>query len=113
MTKPPSQAPRIAGAPAIRASAASRAELAAARPSAIGAAIPRPSVTLWIMKPTIRNVPSASSPSANDDPIASPSPRLCRPIPIATSVASARPPSAPPRVRLAAASRCEMNVSVR
>ena len=38
---------------------------AAASPSsASGAAMPRPSVMLWIMKPTIRNVPSVSSPSA-------------------------------------------------
>ena len=36
-------------------------------PRAIGAAIPSPSVTLWTMNPTIRNDPSASSPSANDD----------------------------------------------
>ena len=36
-------------------------------PSTIGAAIPSPSVTLWTMKPTMRNVPSASSPNANDD----------------------------------------------
>ena len=46
---------------------------------------------LWTMKPTIRNEPSASSPSANEDPIASPSPRLWSPIPIATRVASATP----------------------
>ena len=46
-------------------------------------------MTLWTMKPTIRNVPSASSPSANDVPIARPSPRLCRPMPMAIIVASA------------------------
>ena len=49
--------------------------------------MPSPSVMLCTMKPTIRNVPSASSPSAIDEPIASPSPRLCSPIPIAISVA--------------------------
>src|SRR5215210_1030788 len=91
VTKPPSQAPRIAGAPATTASTASRCQATDCR-SASGAAIPSPSVTLWIMKPTTKNVPSASSPSANDDPIAKPSPRLWRPIPIATSVASATPP---------------------
>ena len=48
-------------------------------------------MTLWIMKPTIRNVPSWSSPNANDVPIASPSPRLWTPIPIATRKASASP----------------------
>ena len=40
---------------------------------------------LWTMKPTIRNEPSVSCPNANDVPIASPSPKLCSPIPIATS----------------------------
>ena len=56
-----------------------------------GAAIPRPSVTLCTMKPITRNAPSWSSPVANDVPIASPSPRLWTPIPIATSRASASP----------------------
>ena len=56
-----------------------------------GAAIPRPSVTLWTMNPITRNPPSWSSPVANDVPIASPSPRLWTPIPIATSSASASP----------------------
>src|SRR5919109_774119 len=74
VTKPPSQAPRIAGAPAISASAPSRCQ-ETPRPSASGVAIPSPSVTLWIMKPTTKNVPSASSPSANEDPIARPSPK--------------------------------------
>ena len=46
---------------------------------------------LCTMKPMIRNDPSASSLSANDEPMASPSPRLWRPIPMATSVASATP----------------------
>src|SRR5919109_1000396 len=94
VTKPPSQAPRIAGPPATTASAASRYG-ATVRRSASGVAIPSPSVTLWIMKPTTKNVPSASSPRANDEPIARPSPMLWRPIPIATSVASASPPEPP------------------
>ena len=65
---------------------------------------------LWIMKPTIRNEPSVSWPNANDVPIASPSPKLCRPIPIATSVARATPPIAPPALP---EKRPEMNVIVR
>ena len=73
--------------------------------SASGAAMPRPSVTLWIMKPTIRNVPSVSSPTPNDVPMARPSPRLCRPMPTATSVASARPETAPFRRDVRAARR--------
>ena len=52
---------------------------------------------LWIMKPTIRNVPSVSSPRLNDVPTARPSPRLCRPMPTATSVARARPETMPLR----------------
>ena len=92
MRKPPIQAPRIAGAPATSASAASRRRPTRS-PPAIGAAMPSPSVMLWTMKPMIRNVPSASSPSAIDEPIARPSPRLWSPIPIATSVASATPSS--------------------
>ncbi len=51
---------------------------------------------LWTMKPTIRNEPSVSWPKANDVPIASPSPRLWTPIPIATSSASAAPLTTPP-----------------
>src|SRR3990170_3931939 len=94
--KPPSQAPRIAGAPAIAANVASRGSESERPSSAAGAAIPSPSVMLWIMKPTTRNEPSVSCPKANDVPIASPSPKLCSPIPIATSVASATPPTTPP-----------------
>ena len=101
MRKPPIQAPTIAGAPGDQRQARRGARRSRARPSATGAAMPRPSVTLWTMKPTIRKVPSASSPSANDEPIASPSPRLCRPMPTATSVASAEPAerarASPPR----------------
>ena len=81
-----------------------------APPSAAGAAIPSPSVTLWIMKPTIRNEPSVSCPKANEVPIASPSPKLCSPIPIATSVASATPPRTPFAFD---EKRPEMNVIVR
>ena len=59
--------------------------------SAAGAAIPSPSVMLWIMKPTIRNEPSVSWPNANEVPIASPSPKLCSPMPTAISTASTQP----------------------
>ena len=97
--KPPIQAPTIAGAPAISASAPSRGEVPPGRRSAIGAAMPSPSVMLCTMNPTIRNVPSASSPSAIDEPIARPSPRLCSPIPIA------RRASRGPRPRAARSAR--------
>ena len=46
------------GTPAMRASAARRPTGGRPPPSATGAAMPSPSVTLWIMKPTMRNVPS-------------------------------------------------------
>ena len=39
---------------------------------------------------------TVSSPKANEDPMASPSPRLWIPIPTATSIASERPPTVPP-----------------
>ncbi len=47
----------------------------------MGAAMPTPSVMLCRVNPTIRNAPRAVSPRANAAPMASPSPRLCRPIP--------------------------------
>jgi len=47
----------------------------------MGAAMPTPSVMLCRVKPTIRKVPRAVSPRANAAPMASPSPRLCSPIP--------------------------------
>ena len=76
--------------------------------------MPSPSVTLCTMNPTIRNVPSASSPSAIEEPIANPSPRLCSPIPIATSVARATPSSGALRSRpRAAEKRCATNVRPR
>ena len=49
----------------------------------MGAAMANPSVVLWIAKPTIRKAPSAASPSTIAAPIARPSPKLCKPIPIA------------------------------
>ena len=80
----------MAGAPATSARI-TRRPTPTERPSATGTAMPRPSVTLWTMKPTIRKVPRASSPTANDDPMARPSPRLCRPMPTAISDARASP----------------------
>ena len=74
---PPAQVPRIAGAARDRGQHDEPHGESATPLSAAGAAIPSPSVTLWIMKPTIRNEPSASWPNANEDPIASPSPKLC------------------------------------
>ncbi len=45
--------------------------------------MPRPSVMFWMMKPITRNVPSAAAPTLNAAPIARPSPRLCKPMPMA------------------------------
>ena len=103
----------MAGAPATSANVASRPKLAGRPPSAIGVAIPSPSVTLWTMKPTIRNVPRASSPTANDEPIASPSPRLWAPMPTATRVASASPPGPAAALPSPAESCRERSVSAR
>ena len=66
----PIQAPRIAGAPAISPSAAGGRARAL---SASGATIARPSVVLWIAKPTTRKAPSASAPMRR--PSRSPGPR--------------------------------------
>lgn len=60
---------------------------------ATGTAIPSPSVRFCTMKPMMSDVPSASFPTANEPPMASPSPRLCRPIPTAISVASRSAPA--------------------
>ena len=96
----PISAPRIAGAPAIRPRPSSRAGVTRSRIS--GATIATPSVVLWIAKPTTRKAPSASSPTAYAEPIASPR-RGCggrsrsRPSARAGIRASRRPP------RLAAA----------
>ena len=54
-----------------------------------GAAMPMPSVTLWMAKPTTRKVASAAAPVASAAPTARPSPRLCRPMPSAMKKASA------------------------
>ena len=72
-----------------RSGRAGRAGRSSAGAAATGATIARPSVVLWSAKPITRKAPSASAPTAYADPIASPSPRLCRPIAIATSSASA------------------------
>ena len=62
----PIQAPRIAGAPAIRPRPSRRPQPqpAAGPPPRSGATIARPSVVLWIAKPTTRKAPSASAPVA-------------------------------------------------
>ena len=43
-----------------------------------------PSVVLCSAKPTMRNAEKAAEPSPTAAPIASPSPKLCSPIPTAT-----------------------------
>ena len=83
---PPIQAPNIAGEPAI-----------SPRPIIFvindffdkvlsldnGPAIAIPSVVLCKANPTIKNVLNAIDPKPTAAPIASPSPKLCNPIPIA------------------------------
>ena len=93
-----------------RSGRAPRSRPSVGRSSASGETIASPSVVLWIAKPTTRNVPSASAPTAYAEPIASPSPRLCRPIPIATSsarygAAETRRPALAGRARAAATGR--------
>ena len=56
-----------------------------------GATIASPSVVLCSAKPTTRKAPSASAPTEYAAPIATPSPRLCRPMPTAMSSASVAP----------------------
>ena len=68
----------------------------------MGAAIPRPSVMLWMPKPSTRQEASATLPVASEAPMASPSPRLWRPMPTAMKSASARPSGVRPSRRPAA-----------
>src|SRR5829696_791843 len=79
--KPPIQVPTMAGPPPSNAShrKCTRRGLSLK----MGAAMPTPSVMLCSVKPTTRKTPSAASPRANAAPMASPSPRLCSPIPSA------------------------------
>jgi hypothetical protein len=53
---------------------------------AIGATIAKPSVVLCNVNPTIRKVPRAALPNKTAALIAKPSPKLCRPIPMAIVV---------------------------
>jgi len=78
---PPSHAPKIAGAPAINPKPNNFPIIGF--PLAIGAAIAKPSDVLCNAKPTIKNVLNAISPRPTEAPIAKPSPKLCKPIPIA------------------------------
>src|SRR5215213_4392861 len=98
---PPSHAPAIVGAPPINPSC-SNAPTGTREPArcslASGAMIARPSVVLWRVKPTISRLPSVASPRLNAAPMASPSPKLCSPNPIAISRARAQP--CPPADRL-------------
>jgi len=57
---------------------------------ASGATMPNPSVALWRANPMTSRVASATSSRAADCPIASPSAKLCRPMPTAMSSANRR-----------------------
>src|SRR4029453_11726556 len=94
----PIHAPRIAGAPAIRPSTASRRSPGGR--SASGATIASPSVVLWIANPTTRKLPSASAPIADAEPIANPPPRVWAPLPLPAERGggpAARDPGADPQ----------------
>ena len=77
----PIHRPTTAGPPASSVSATK--VQSGGRSLRIGAAMPMPSVMLWSVKPSTRKVPSPAAPAANAAPMASPSPRLCRPMPSA------------------------------
>ena len=53
-----------------------------------GATMPKPSVALWRPKPMMRTSASVTWSWAADCPIASPSEKLCSPMPVAISSAS-------------------------
>ena len=93
----PRTVPTIAGNPASAARPANCMNFGLS--SAIGTAMPMPSVTLWMVKPMTRKVASAAEPVARAAPTASPSPRLCRPMPNAMKVASRKPSGATPLAR--------------
>ena len=84
----PIQAPSTAGRAGEEPEQREAAQPRAARSCATGATIASPSVVLWSAKPTTSVAPSASEPTAYAEPIASPSPRLCRPMPSATRKAA-------------------------
>ncbi len=78
--KPPSHAPKIVGTPAIKTNEPSFA--IDGRPFAKGAAMAIPSEAFCKVNPTIRNALNAIAPRPTAAPIASPSPKLCSPMPI-------------------------------
>ena len=84
--KPPTQVPKIAGAPPSRPRTKKCDSAGLLRTK--GATIPNPSVTLCTIKPITRNAPNARAPVAYDAPMASPSPKLCKPMPSAMRYAS-------------------------
>ena len=53
-----------------------------------GAQMPKPSVALWSAKPITSTIARLISSLAADWPIASPSEKLCRPMPVAMKTAS-------------------------
>ena len=79
-TNPPTHAPKIAGAPAIIPRPASLPIINF--PRDMGAAIAIPSVVLCKANPTIKKVLKATEPNPTAAPIANPSPKLCKPMPI-------------------------------
>src|ERR1700694_2032609 len=80
--------PRKVGAPPIKPATKRKPQDGIELSVASGAAIPKPSVTLWSAKPMTSTTAKATAPVAADWPIASPSERLCRPSPVAIIMAS-------------------------
>src|SRR3989442_12663417 len=80
--------PRKVGAPPTSPAARRKPQDGIVASVARGAAMPKPSVTLWSAKPITSTSAKATAPLAADWPIASPSERLCRPSPVAIIIAS-------------------------
>jgi hypothetical protein len=86
----PMTVPRNVGPPPIRPSSARKLQLGCSWSPVSGAQMPRPSVALWRPKPMIRTIARLSLSAAADWPIASPSEKLCNPMPVAMKRASQR-----------------------
>jgi hypothetical protein len=81
----PIRVPMKVGPPPIRPSSRRNRQLGFTDSPESGATMPKPSVALWSPKPMIRTIARLISPCAPACPIASPSEKLCRPIPVAIS----------------------------
>ena len=83
----PTSVPINVGPPPITPISMRKPQLGRCCSPANGATMPKPSVALWSPKPMISATASEISPFAADWPIASPSEKLCRPMPMAMNSA--------------------------